>query len=187
MKKLIELYVSFLKIGAFTIGGGYVMVPLMQQLAVNEKKWCTDDEVSDYITIAQSLPGMFGGNVATNVGYKVKGVAGAIVSLLGIITPSIIIITLFASVYDEIMQYEIIQNAFKGMQSAVVALIFLTVINLYKNSVKKKFQNVIVITTIILSLIFGISPFYLIISGLLIGIVYSFFSTINNKKMNEGV
>ncbi len=173
MGKLIELYLAFLKIGAFTIGGGYVMVPLMQQLAVEQKGWCTDDEVMDYITIAQSLPGMFGANVATNVGYKVKGSLGAVFALLGMITPSLVIITLFASVYDNLMQYEVMQSAFKGMQSAVVALIFLTVIKLYKKSIKKFFQNFIILIAVIATFIFNISPFYLILSGIIIGIVYS--------------
>ncbi len=185
MKKFIELYLSFLKIGAFTIGGGYVMVPLMQELAVNQKDWCTDDEIMEYITIAQSLPGMFGANVATNVGYKVKGTLGAISALLGMITPSLVIITLFASVYDNLMEYEMMQNAFKGMQSAVVALIFLTVIKLYKKAIKKFFQNFIILMAIILTFIFNISPFYLILSGIIIGIVYSVIVVNKNKKVDE--
>ncbi len=185
MIKLIELYLSFLKIGAFTIGGGYVMVPLMQQLAVEQKKWCTDEEVLDYITIAQSLPGMFGANVATNVGYKVKGTIGAVFALLGMVTPSLIIITLFASIYDELMQYELIKSSFKGMQSAVIALIFLTVIKLYKKSIKKSFQNIIIGISVIMSLIFDFSPFSLILSGIAIGVVYSVIIVVKNKKVGK--
>ncbi len=181
MKKFVELYLSFLKIGAFTIGGGYVMVPLMQELAVKQKNWCSDEEVLDYITIAQSLPGMFGANVATNVGYKVKGTLGSIFAILGMITPSLVIITLFASLYDNLMQYEIMQNAFKGMQSAVVALIALTVINLYRKSIKKSFQNIIIIIAVIATLVFNISPFYLIIFGIILGIGYSII-IVNQKK-----
>ncbi len=181
MKDLIELYLSFLKIGSFTIGGGYVMVPLIQELAVNQKKWCTEDEVIEYITIAQSIPGMFGANVASNIGYKKKGVLGAIFALLGMVTPSLVIITIFASIYNNIMEYELVQSAFKGMQSAVVTLILLTVIKLYKKSVKINFQRLVLIISIILILFFNISPFYLILSGLLIGPLYI---AIVNRKLN---
>ncbi len=173
MNKYLEIYLSFLKIGSFTIGGGYVMIPLMQDLAVKEKKWCTDEEVLEYVTIAQSLPGMFGANVATNIGYKVGGVLGAASAVLGMITPSLVIITAFASIYDTIMTIDIIQNAFKGIQSAVLALLTLTAINLYKQAVKTNFQKVLLALAVGLTMLLSFSPFYLIISGIVIGIVYS--------------
>ncbi len=173
MNKLLDIYISFLKIGSFTIGGGYVMVPLIQDLAVNQKQWCEEDEVLEYITIAQSVPGMFGANVASNIGYKVKGIKGAISALLGMITPSFLITTIFASIYSNIMQYELVQNAFKGMQSAVVALILLTVVKLYKKSVKINFQRIILVSAVLLTLFINLSPFYLIVSGFLLGPIYT--------------
>ncbi len=173
MNKFLEIYLCFLKIGSFTIGGGYVMIPLMQDLAVKEKSWCNEEEVLEYITIAQSLPGMFGANVATNIGYKVGGLFGAMCAVLGMITPSLVIITAFASVYDTLMEINIIQNAFRGIQSAVLAILFLTALNLYKQAVKTNFQKFLLIVAILLTLLLNFSPFYLIISGIVIGIVYS--------------
>ncbi len=175
MNKNLEIYLSFLKIGSFTIGGGYVMVPLMQELAIKQKNWCTDDEFLDYVTIAQSLPGMFGANVATNLGYKVGGVLGATSAVLGMVTPSLIIITLFASVYDELMTIELIQNAFTGIQSAVLALIAVSAINLYKKAIKTKFQIFLLIIAMGLTLIIDFSPFYLILSGIAIGLIHSIY------------
>ncbi len=173
MNKLLEIYLCFLKIGSFTIGGGYVMIPLMQDLAVKEKKWCNEEEVLEYITIAQSLPGMFGANVATNIGYKVAGLFGAMCAVLGMITPSLVIITAFASVYDTLMTIDIIQNAFRGIQSAVLAILFLTALKLYKQAVKTNFQKFLLCIAILLTIVFNFSPFYLIISGIVIGIIYS--------------
>ncbi len=182
MNKLLEIYICFLKIGSFTIGGGYVMIPLMQDLAVKEKKWCNEEEVLEYITIAQSLPGMFGANVATNIGYKVGGLFGAACAVLGMITPSLVIITAFASVYDTLMEIAIIQNAFRGIQSAVLAILFLTALNLYKQAVKTNFQKFLLVIAILLTILLNFSPFYLIISGIVIGIVYSI---INGSKVKE--
>ncbi len=173
MNKLLEIYLCFLKIGSFTIGGGYVMIPLMQDLAVKEKKWCNEEEVLEYITIAQSLPGMFGANVATNIGYKVGGLFGAMCAVLGMITPSLVIITAFASVYDTIMTIDIIQNAVRGIQSAVLAILFLTALKLYKQAVKTNFQKLLLCIAILLTIFLNFSPFYLIISGIAIGVIYS--------------
>ncbi len=173
MNKFLEIYLAFLKIGSFTIGGGYVMVPLMQDLAIKEKKWCTDDEFLEYVTIAQSLPGMFGANVATNLGYKIGGVLGAGCAVLGMVTPSLVIITAFASVYDTLMSIDLIQNAFKGIQSAVLVLIFISAINLYKKAIKTKFQLFLLVIAMGLTIFLDFSPFYLIISGIIIGLVHS--------------
>lgn len=173
MNKFFEIYLSFLKIGSFTVGGGYVMVPLMQELAIKQKGWCDEDEFLEYITIAQSCPGMFGANVATNIGYKIGGGFGAVASVSGMVTPSLVIITLFASVYDQLMSIEIIQNAFQGIQSAVLALIFITAINLYKKAVKTNFQKILLVVAMLLTIFLEFSPFYLIISGIVIGIIYS--------------
>ncbi len=185
MRKFLEIYLSFLKIGSFTIGGGYVMIPLMQDLAIKEKKWCTEEEVLEYVTIAQSLPGMFGANVATNIGYKVGGIVGSMCAVLGIITPSLLIITAFASVYDTVMEVDIIQNAFRGIQSAVLALLFLTALNLYKQAVKTNFQKVLLVIAVLLTIILNFSPFYLIISGIIIGIVYSTITSNKAEKEKE--
>ncbi len=176
MNKFLDIYLSFLKIGSFTIGGGYVMVPLMQELAIKQKNWCNDDEFLEYVTIAQSLPGMFGANVATNIGYKVGGLGGASSAVLGMITPSLVIITLFASIYDKIMTIELIQNGFKGIQSAVLALIFISAINLYKKAIKTKFQVFLLIVAMGLTLFLNFSPFYLILSGIAIGLMHSIIS-----------
>ncbi len=173
MNKYLELYLSFLKIGSFTLGGGYVMVPLIQNMAVDNKKWCTEKEMIDFISIAQSVPGMFGGNVATNVGYKVGGFFGSICALAGIVTPSIIIITLFASIYEVLMSNIFIANAFRGIQSAVVALIIMAIIRIYKGGIKNNFQKILIIFFILLSVLFNVNPFYLVVIGMFLGAIYN--------------
>ncbi len=172
LHKLLDLYLTFLKIGTFTIGGGYAMLPIMQTEAVDNKKWCTEEEVTNYITLAQSLPGMFAANVAGSIGNKVSGVLGAFTAVLGVITPSIVIISIFANFYYILTEPGIIQDFFNGLRNGVYALIFIACLRLYKNAVKSNAQLILFIIILVLYFVFKISPFYLMIIGCFSGIVY---------------
>ena len=149
MKELLELYLTFAKIGAFTFGGGYAMLPMVQKEVVENKKWATDEEVMDYYAVGQCTPGVIFVNTATFIGYKQKGVLGAIIATLGVVTPSIIIITLIASVLQNFAEIEVVQHALHGIRIAVCILIFNATLKLFKTGVKDWFG----ITLFVISLI----------------------------------
>ncbi len=172
--KLLDLYLTFLKIGSFTIGGGYAMLPIMQTEAVDKKKWCTEEEVVNYITVAQSLPGMFAANVAGSIGNKLGGFLGAFLAVLGVITPSIVVISLFANFYQILTEPGVLQDFFNGLRNGVYALIILACLRLYKNAVTTKAQLILFILILILYFLFNISPFYLLLIGCFSGIFYKY-------------
>ena len=124
MKHFVEIFITFFRIGLFTIGGGYAMIPIIQQEVATRKGWMSDEEFLDAISLTNSLPGPLAVNAATFVGYRVKGVPGAVVSALGVATPSVIIILLIAMVFQNVMGYTVVQNFFRGLRPAVAALIF---------------------------------------------------------------
>jgi len=177
MKKLISLYISFLKIGAFTIGGGQAMIPLIHREAVDVKQWASDEEMSDFITVGQSLPGVVGINTATAVGNKAAGVAGAVAATLGMITPSLVIIILIAAFFDKFAEIAAVQRAFTAARAVVVALIFAATLRLAKSSVKDVFQYVLMFAAIVCILFLKISPVYIIIASGIISLIYGLIIT----------
>ena len=120
---LIELFLTFAKIGLFTFGGGYAMISLIENVCVETKKWITHEEMMDVTVIAESTPGPIAINCATYVGYKKAGIPGALISTIGMILPSFIIIFLISKVFDNFLEITIIANAFKGIKIAVGFLI----------------------------------------------------------------
>ncbi len=174
MKVLWELFGCFFRIGAFTIGGGYVMLPMIQREVVDVKKWATDEEVIDYYAIGQSTPGVIAVNTATFIGYKVKGVIGAIVATLGMITPSLFIIMTIATFFSRFQDYAIVQNAFSGIRAAVVALLINAIVKIGKKSVKDKIGFTIAMVSFCIVVFGGVSPIWIIIASSIIGIFIKF-------------
>ncbi len=172
MKELIELFTIFFKMGAFTFGGGYAMLPIIQEEIVKKRKWASDEEVIDYYAIGQCTPGIIAVNTATFIGYKRKGIPGGIIATLGLVTPSIIIITLIARFFIHFQDNKFVTHAFNGIQVAVVALIFVTVIKMYKQSVKNLLGNLIFIVSGLSIVIFKISPIIIVIISAILGIVF---------------
>mgnify|MGYP001725449366 CR=1 FL=1 len=123
MQSLATIFVSFLKIGMFTFGGGYAMLPLIERELITKRKWIEQKEFLDLLTLAQSVPGPIAVNTAVFVGYKVRGLRGAAAALLGTVTPSFVIILVIAIFFAGIRQNPVVDAAFKGMRPAVVALI----------------------------------------------------------------
>ena len=123
MPLLLELFLTFAKIGAFTFGGGYAMLALLDHTCVEEKKWLTNEEFSDLTVIAESTPGPIAINCSTYAGYKKAGVPGAVVSTLGMVLPSFVILLLISLFFENILAYPIIANAFRGIRVAVSLLI----------------------------------------------------------------
>lgn len=164
MNIFLELLISFVKIGFLTIGGGYVMLPMMQSELIDKKHWITEEELLDYYAVGQSTPGIIAVNVATFVGYKKAGVTGGIVATLGIISPSLIIITALAGVIQSIDQYPNVQKAMSGINVAVCALITDATLNFIKKGVKN-FVTLLVLLTSFLLIYYVKVPSYLIVLG----------------------
>lgn len=171
MKKLFELFFVFAKIGISTFGGGYAILPILERELVEKRKWVTTEEIADYYAVGQCTPGVISVNTATFIGYKQKGIIGGIVATLGIIFPSILIISLIASFIETYKSLDFIQNAFNGITVCVGALIISAVFKLWKSSISDKLTFLIFIITFIISLIFNLSPLILLLFAGLIGII----------------
>ena len=173
MKKLFELFWIFAKIGISTFGGGYAILPILEHELTEKRKWVTAEEIADYYAIGQCTPGIISVNVATFIGYKQKGILGGIFSTLGIIFPSILIISLIAVFIESYKNLEFIQNAFNGIKVCVGALIISAVFKLWKSSITDKTTLLIFIITFMFSLILDLSPLILLVfaglAGWLIG------------------
>lgn len=136
MKLLWELFLTFAKVGVMTFGGGMAMLPILQREVVENKGWATDEELVDYFAISQCTPGIIAVNTATFVGQKQRGVLGGIVATLGIVFPSLIIITALAGVINSFSHLDWVQHAFAGIRVCVCVLIFNATLKLLKGSVK---------------------------------------------------
>ena len=162
MKLLWTLYRSFFMFGALTFGGGYAMLPMLERELVEKHKWVTQEEILNYFAIGQCTPGIIAVNTATFVGYKIKGVIGGIVGTLGVISPSIVIITVIAALLSNFMDIAWVQHAFAGIRVAVCALILASVVKLAKSSLKKWWQWVLAAFGFLM-VVFGQSPIIVVI------------------------
>lgn len=171
MNILLEMFITFFKIGAFTLGGGFAMIPIIQKEIVEKKKWICEAEFLDMVAISQSAPGPIAVNISAFVGNKIKGVIGLIVATLGSILPSFIIIILVASIFLGIENNPIVQRVFQGIRPAVVALIAVPVINLSKTANVNKRNFIVPLLAAILVAVFKITPIYVILSAGVIGII----------------
>lgn len=174
VKNLFNLYFSFAKIGTFTIGGGLAMMPMMQSELIEKRKWITDEELIDYYAVGQSTPGIVAVNVATFVGYKQMGIIGGIFATLGMITPSLVIIMILASLINSINDFPIIQKALKGINVAVAALLTSTIINFMKKTIKKFTNAIFMMISFLLVFVFKLPSFWIILFALLIGVVLTY-------------
>ena len=167
-----KLYLMFLKIGSLMIGGGYSMLPLLIRELVERNKIITEDELTDYMAVAQCTPGVIAINTATFVGYKVRRVIGAIVASLGVITVPLILIILIAAVLKGLAQYPIVGHIFAGIRLAVCALITASVYKLFKKSV----TNVTTFALFLLAFVFvavcGVSPMFIVLGAAIVGLAW---------------
>lgn len=176
MRELWELFTVFARIGGFTFGGGYAMLPIIQEEVVEKRSWATEEEVIDYYAIGQSTPGIIAVNTATFIGYKRRGIIGGIVATLGMVFPSVVIITIIANFFRHFQDYKMVQHAFGGIRVAVVALILNAISKMWSASVKDKLGILIFAVTLIIMVFFQISPIIIIIASATVGIL------INKKK-----
>ena len=185
MKVLWELFIIFARIGGFTFGGGYAMLPMLQKEVVENKKWATSDELMDYFAIGQCTPGIIAVNTATFVGYKIKGVPGGIVATLGVVSPSLVIITVIAAFLQNFQDIVYVRYAFGGIRAAVVALILSAVLKLSKKSVVDIITGVIFVLVTLLSIFTDLSPAIFVVFAGVCGIVIRGCRKDSEKKVKK--
>ena len=172
MNIYLESFKTFFKIGIFTLGGGYAMIPLIEEEVVNRKKWVSKDEMLDLIAIAQSCPGVFAINIATFIGYKLRKTRGAICTTLGTALPSVLIILTIAMFFSQFKDNPVVAAIFRGIRPAVVALIALPTFRLGQRAKLNKFTIWIPIACALAIWALGVSPIYIIIIAAVGGYVY---------------
>ncbi len=173
MKNLyLQLFTTFMKIGAFTFGGGWAMIPLIEREVVDRHRWISQEEFLDELAVAQSLPGILAVNVAVLVGNKLRGVKGSLSAAIGTILPSFVMILLIAVFFTNIYENSAIASIFKGIRPAVVALIIVPVLSTAKSAKLNRFTILIPIVVAFAIWLCGVSPIYCIIIGALGGYLY---------------
>ena len=170
MRELIEILKSFLKIGAFTFGGGYAMIPIIQYEVVNRRKWLSETEFVELLTIAQAAPGPISLNTAVFVGYKCRGYKGALAAIMGVVIPSFVIILAVAMFFHTMRDNRWVDAAFRGMRPAVVALIVAPIVGLAKG-LHWTLMAVAGVTALSVWY-FGFSPVWLLIVGAIGGALW---------------
>lgn len=171
LKRFLDLYFTFVKIGAFTIGGGLAMMPMMQKELIDKKHWMTEEDLIDYYAVGQSTPGMIAVNVSTFVGYNQLGILGGIVATLGMVSPSIIIITILAGLINSIDEYPMVQKALRGINVAVAALFTSVIVKFVKKTIKKPLHVLLMLISFTLVYFFKLQSFWIILTAILCGVV----------------
>jgi chromate transporter len=166
----LDLFLSFAQAGACTFGGGYAMLPILQREMVQKRHWVTDEELADYYAIGQCTPGIIAVNTATFVGVKLKGTLGGIVATLGVVFPSIVIITVIAAFLRNFADLPVVAHAFAGIRACVCVLIFNAVLKLKKSSVIDLPTTVIFLLTFLLSALWGVSPAIIVLVAGVVGL-----------------
>ncbi len=179
MKLLLDLFLTFARIGVMTFGGGYAMLPMLQREVVNNKKWSTEEEIMDYFAIGQCTPGVIAVNTATFVGQKQKGIAGGIFATLGVVFPSLVIISLLAGVIEAFSHIQWVQHAFGGIRVCVCVLILNAVVKLLKKSVVDVPTGILFGAVAVLSYFLNISPVVFVVISALLGLLIQY---VKNKK-----
>lgn len=185
MKILGELFLTFMQVGGLTFGGGYAMLPILQREVVEKRGWATDEELTDYFAVGQCTPGIIAVNTATFVGQKQAGVLGGIVATLGIVAPSLVIISILAGFINTFAELAVVKNAFAGIRVCVCVLIFNAVCKLWKGSVKSKLALAIFAVVTLGSLFFDLSPVLFVVVAAVLGICLEQFAPAARKSKKE--
>lgn len=177
-----DIFGTFFKIGLFTFGGGFAMLPLIEREVVDRKKWVSDEDITDILAVSQSIPGAIAINSASFIGYRIRGKKGALSATLGVILPSFIIISLIAAFFDKIAENIYVNAAFMGIRPAIVALITVAAFKVGKKAIKDTFGLIVALGAGVLSAFFNIQIIFLIIAGGLLGFAMM---KVNPKKTEE--
>jgi chromate transporter len=166
-----SLFITFARIGLFTFGGGYAMLPMLTRVVAEEKKWATEEELLNFYAISQCTPGIIAVNTATFIGAKQKGVLGAVSATLGLIFPSVVIITLIATFLHSFAGNETVQNAFAGIRIAACALMTVAVFRLARLSITGIITAFIAVLSFVSVAFFGLSPVFPILAAGIFGVI----------------
>ncbi|MDD4517254.1 MAG: chromate transporter [Limnochordia bacterium] len=177
LQQVFEIFATFFKIGFFTIGGGYAMIPLIKDETVDKKGWISDEDIIDIFAVSESMPGSISVNSATLLGYRLAGFAGAIGGMLGVVLPSFVILSCVAAFASELDANPVITAAFWGIRCCVVGLILHAAIDLIKLSVQDAMGILLVIGTVLLVVGANVHAIFATAIGLVVGIVRSLLST----------
>ncbi|HPD00372.1 MAG: chromate transporter [Bacteroidales bacterium] len=184
LKELFEIFITFFKIGAFTLGGGYAMLPLIENEVVEKKKWATQEEIIDIFAIVQSVPGVVAVNTSIFIGYKRAKLKGGITAVLGVVLPSFLIILAIYQLLFSLSNNIYAIKAFGGVRAGVTALILVTAIKLIKTTIKDVISAVIAIISFVLILFFD-NDIFIILAGVTLGIVRHLVSNIKVLRKEQ--
>lgn len=173
MHELFDLFFTFMKIGACTFGGGYAMLPMLEREIVEKKQWCSEDDLLDYFAVGQCTPGIIAVNTATFIGSRRKGISGGIFATFGMVFPSLVIISILASVLIQVQDNPWVVKAFSGIRVGVCALIAVSVCKLAKKSLVDIPTVTLCLLTLVLMIAFSPSPVIFVLVGIVWGIVFS--------------
>lgn len=171
MPELLDMFLTFAKVGVMTFGGGYAMLPILQREVVEKKHWATDEELADYYAIGQCTPGVIAVNTATFIGQKKGGVLGGVITTLGVVFPSLVIITVLAGVITNFAELAWVKNAFAGIRVCVCVLIFNSVLKLWKSAVVDAVGVVLFAAVLVCSILLDVSPVVFVVAAALTGLV----------------
>ena len=171
MKTLLQLFAAFARVGVMTFGGGYAMIPILEREIVDRHGWATSEELMDYYAVGQCTPGVIAVNTATFVGYSVAGVPGGIMATLGVVFPSVVIITVIAGILTNVADLPSVKSAFAAIRVCVCVLIFNAVMKLWKKAVPDKATLVLFLLVFLLSVFLDLSPIVFVVLCAVAGIV----------------
>lgn len=181
----VQLFLSFFKLGLFTIGGGMAMVPLIQGIVVDEKHWMTEEEAVDCIAVSQGLPGVIAINMATYIGHQKKGIPGAVTATLGVILPSFIIIILIIKILSGIGDNRFVNGALTGIKAAATGLIMFSAYKLGKQVLKGWFQVALALCAFAVIVLLDVNAIWPIVGGIILGLIYTKFRPENKDGGEE--
>ena len=186
LKILKDLYLTFAKIGGLTFGGGLAMMAMFRTELIEKRSWITDEELLDYYAIGQSTPGIIAINVSTFIGYRQFGILGGIVSTLGMVTPSLVIIMILAKLINSVDRFPVVQKALNGVNVAVAVLLTKISVDFGKKAITNAFSAVVAVLAFAFVYFFEIKSFYMILASVALGIaVYFVKKAIPSKKGDE--
>ena len=173
LKKALSLFWTFFKIGAFTFGGGYAMIPLIQREIVENHKWLNDDDITSVIAISESTPGPVAINMATFVGYRTAGILGSTMATFGVVLPSFVIILLVSGVLRQVYENQIVAYAFEGIRAGVLALIIKALWSLYKKCPHDLFSYILMTAAFVIVAFTNVSAIWVILGCAACGLIFS--------------
>ncbi len=184
-KSFYNIFKTFFKVGTLLLGGGYVILPLLQEELCVKRDWVDFDELCEYYALGQSVPGIIAANTSIFVGCKLCGTKGAIAAAAGMITPAFISIVLLAKILEQLVAYHFVQSLFWGVGIGVIMLLFLAVKEMWGKSIVDNFTCVVFFVAFFLSAGFKVSPAYLIIAAIIFGIIYEKYRQIKAARRAE--